>query len=109
MKKWKIGAVIGAFYALSCPLFYMLFTVAGKQSNFDTVLAPIFCEAPSVFWFIVEALSGIFGLSPITAHKLFSSNASMKLLVMLIVVTWSGIGAIVGAGIGYLIGKYKKR
>ncbi|MBE0516067.1 MAG: hypothetical protein IBX41_01575 [Methanophagales archaeon] len=115
MKKWKIGAIvgaiIGAFYTISCPLFYILFTVAGKQSSFDTVLAPIFCEAasaPSVFWFIIETLFGIFGLSSITVHKLFSSsNAGMKLLVMLIVVTWSGIGALMGAGIGYLSGKYK--
>ena len=38
MKKWKfgavIGAIIGAFYAVSCPLFYILFTVTGKQSSF---------------------------------------------------------------------------
>jgi hypothetical protein len=95
---------------VSCPLFYILFTVAGKQSSFDTLLAPILCEelsAPSIFWLIIETVSGIFGLSPITVHKLFtSSNASMKLLVMLILVTWSGIGALIGAGTGYLMGKY---
>ena len=115
MKKWKfgaiIGAIIGAFYTVSCPLFYILFTVAGKQSSFNTLLAPIFCEslsAPSVFWFIVEALSGIFGVSPIAVHKFFfSSNASFKLLVMLIIATWSGIGALIGAGTGYLMGKYR--
>ena len=115
MKKWKlgmmVGAIIGAFYTVSCPFFYILFTVAGKQSSFDTSLAPILCEAlsaPSVFWFIVETLSGIFGVSPIAVHKFFSSsNASMKLLVMLILVTWSGIGALIGAGTGYLMGKYR--
>ena len=115
MNKWKfgavIGAIIGAFYAVSCLFFYILFTVAGKQSSFDTSLAQIFCEslsAPSVFWFIVETLSGIFGVSPIAVHKFFSSsNASMKLLVMLILVTWSGIGALIGAGTGYLMGKYR--
>ena len=31
----------------------------------------------------------------------------MKLLVMLILVTWSGIGALIGAGTGYLMGKYR--
>jgi len=111
MKKWKfgavIGAIIGAFYTVSCPLFYILFTVAGKQSSFNTSLAPILCEelsAPSVFWFIVETLSGIFGVSP---KFFFSSNASFKLLVMLVIATWSGIGALIGAGTGYLIGKYR--
>ncbi|KAF5412141.1 MAG: hypothetical protein C5S38_08675 [Candidatus Methanophagaceae archaeon] len=115
MKKWKfgavIGAIIGAFYVVSCPFFYILFTVAGKQSSFDTSLAPILCEAlsaPSVFWFIAETLSGIFGVSPIAVHNFFSSsNAGMKLLVMLILVMWSGIGALTGAGTGYLIGKYR--
>lgn len=115
MKKWElgavIGAIIGAFYTVSCPFFHILFTVAGMQSSFDTSLAPILCEAlsaPSVFWFIVETLSGIFGVSPIVVHKFFSSsNASMKLLVMLILVTWSGIGALIGAGTGYLMGKYR--
>jgi len=115
MKKWKlgavIGAIIGAFYAVSCPFFYILFTVAGKQSSFNTLLAPILCEslsAPSVFCFIIETLSDIFGVSPIAVHKFFfSSNASFKLLVMLIIVTWSGIGALIGAGTGYLIGKYR--
>jgi len=115
MKKWEfgaiIGAIIGAFYTVSCPLFYILFTVAGKQSSFDTLLAPILCEAlsaPSVFWFIIETLFGIFGLSSITVHNFFSSsNASFKLLVMLILVTWSGIGALIGAGTGYLMGKYR--
>jgi len=115
MKKWKIGAIvgaiIGAFCTISCPLFYILFTVAGKQSSFDALLAPIFCEAasaPSVFWFIIETLFGIFGVSPITIHNFFSSsNASMKLLVMLSIATWSGIGALIGAGTGYLMGKYR--
>jgi hypothetical protein len=115
MKKWEfgavIGAIIGAFYTVSCPLFYILFTVADKQSSFSTSLAPILCEelsAPSVFWFIVETLSGIFCVSPIAVHKFFfSSNASFKLLVMLIIATWSGIGALIGAGTGYLMGKYR--
>jgi hypothetical protein len=115
LKKWKfgavIGAIIGAFYTVSCPFFYILFTVAGKQSSFNTSLAPILCEelsAPSVFWFIVETLSSIFGVSSIAVHKFFfSSNASFKLMVMLILVTWSGIGAIIGAGTGYLMGKYR--
>ena len=115
MKKWKfgavIGAIIGALYTVSCPFFYILFTVAGKQSSFNTLLAPILCEelsAPSIFWFIVETLSGIFGVSPIAVHKFFfSSNASFKLLVMLIIATWSGIGALIGAGTGYLMGKYR--
>ena len=115
MKKWEfgaiIGAIIGAFYTVSCPLFYILFTVAGKQSSFDTLLAPILCEAlsaPSVFYIIIETLFGIFGLSSITVHNFFSSsNASFKLLVMLILVTWSGIGALIGAGTGYLMGKYR--
>ena len=37
MKKWElgavIGAIIGAFYTVSCPFFYILFTVAGMRAG----------------------------------------------------------------------------
>ncbi|MCK4733866.1 MAG: hypothetical protein KAT65_15535 [Methanophagales archaeon] len=104
------GNYRGILYCVM-PLLLHPFHCCGYASRFDTSLAPILCEAlsaPSVFWFIVETLSGIFGVSPIVVHKFFSSsNASMKLLVMLILVTWSGIGALIGAGTGYLMGKYR--
>ncbi|MDY6931121.1 MAG: hypothetical protein SVJ22_04310 [Halobacteriota archaeon] len=44
------------------------------------------------------------GVSPTLVHKFFSSSAeNEKLLVVLILLTWSGIGALIGAGVGYLI------
>ncbi|MDY6959790.1 MAG: hypothetical protein SVK08_11620 [Halobacteriota archaeon] len=111
MEKWKSGAVIGVIcgmvYTFLCPLLYVIFTVTSSLSTFEIKIAPILCEAisaPTVFWYIIEGFSAIMGVSPTLVHKFFSSSAENgKLLVVLILLTWSGIGALIGAGVGYLM------
>jgi hypothetical protein len=100
MKKWKVGAVIGAIWGLSGFIF------------FHIIVPHVWDLYPSEYTMILLGLSGLvflpFLVFVITAFFPLNTifpNIPIELFVLFM---FLGYGALIGAGIGYLIDKYRR-
>ncbi|UZE92560.1 MAG: hypothetical protein IB616_01750 [Methanosarcinales archaeon] len=109
MNKWKIGAILGAIWGLLGAIF--LSTVVwqwGSVISKDTTpsyIKTIYCPGKLVFAPIFVCIVVTFiPLHIFFQYMEFPSPLSNSLMLILFPI----YGALIGAGIGYLIDKYRR-